>query len=72
LARLDLLQVQPLLDRLGTQLAQFDAEALETVDQLLAQAQGFDLGAGLRELVRAVSNFEFETAETALRQLRAG
>ena len=69
LARLDLAKVRPLLDRLGAQLAQFDAEALETVEQVLSAAQGFELGAGLRELVRAVSNFEFEAAEAALRSL---
>jgi signal transduction histidine kinase/CheY-like chemotaxis protein len=66
---LEMEMVQPLLDRLATQLADIDTEASDTVDELLALTQGTSLASGLKKVARAVADYEFELAEAALQAL---
>jgi two-component system sensor histidine kinase/response regulator len=65
---LDMEKVQPLLDRLAVQLADADAEALDTAEQLQTLTQGTHLATGLRKLAAAISEYDFDAA---LDQLKA-
>ncbi len=66
---LDMDKVKPLLDRLALQLADIDTESADTVQELATLTHGTALSAGLREVAKAVAAYEFEDAETALKEL---
>jgi CheY-like chemotaxis protein len=65
---LNMAKVQPLLDRLAAQLADADAEASDTVEQLQALTQGTHLARGLQKVAAAISDYDFDAA---LEQLKA-
>ena len=67
-AALDMEKVQPLLDRLAAQLAEADAEALDTAEQLQTLTQGTRLARGLRKVAATISEYDFDAA---LAQLKA-
>ncbi|CAK0745345.1 hypothetical protein CCP3SC15_1380003 [Gammaproteobacteria bacterium] len=62
-------KIRPLLDRLATQLAKIDSEAADTVDELLTLTQGTPLANEFQKIAGAVTEYEFEEAEAALRAL---
>jgi CheY-like chemotaxis protein len=67
----DMSRIKPLLDRLAFQLADSDADASETVQELQTLAQGSPMADGLRKVAGLVGNYEFDAAEISLRTLMA-
>lgn len=59
---LDMMKVQPLIDRLAAQLADADAEASDTAEELQTLTQGTSLAKGLQKVVASISDYDFDTA----------
>ena len=68
-AALDMAKVQPLLNRLATQLASIETEASDTVQELLELTQGTSLAGGMKKIARAVAGYDYEIAEAELQSL---
>jgi len=62
-------KVQPLLEQLVAQLAESDAAATDTLEELQALVQGSSLGGSLEKVASAMASFDFELAESALKAL---
>ncbi|CAK0776931.1 hypothetical protein CCP3SC1_880001 [Gammaproteobacteria bacterium] len=67
---LDMTKVQPLLDQLAAQLTEIDSEAYDTVQELLSLTKDSSLASALQKIASAVTDYEFEEAEIALRALQ--
>jgi CheY-like chemotaxis protein len=65
-AVLDMSKVQPLLDKLASQLADIDTEASDTVQELLTLTQGSPLASSLKKVASLVADYEFEEAAAIL------
>jgi hypothetical protein len=68
--RVDLTALTPELDRLADLLRNDDFDAQGHVDALLPRVRGTALEAGLGEIARHLSSYDFEAALEALDQLR--
>lgn len=55
-------RVQPLLDRLASQLEDADAEASDTLERLQGLTQGTRLARGLQKVGAAISDYDFDAA----------
>jgi HPt (histidine-containing phosphotransfer) domain-containing protein len=64
-------ELQPMFERLRVRLAEFDAEALEVVNELGARLGGTRHEAAVSHLQQLVGDFDFEDAQTAMDQLAA-
>ena len=67
----DMAVVHPLLERLGTLLAESDPEALEVAEDLAGRLVAPAVADHLRKVTRAVEAFAFDAAGAALAELRA-
>ncbi|MEY2954098.1 MAG: hypothetical protein RLZZ401_2185, partial [Pseudomonadota bacterium] len=64
---LDRDKIQLLLDLLAAQLADMDAEATGTAQELMALVRGSYLSGAIRSVTEAVKDYDFDAAESALR-----
>jgi two-component system sensor histidine kinase/response regulator len=67
---LDMAKVRPLLDRLAAQLADADAEASDTAEQLQTLAQGAPLAKTLQKVVAAIAEYDFDAALERLNAIK--
>jgi two-component system sensor histidine kinase/response regulator len=69
-AALDMAKVQQLIARLAAQLAEVDADAQDTAEELQTLTRGTALAHGMQKVVAATEQFDFDTALERLKEVK--